>query len=363
MTTDAAVSTPGKLILMGEHAAVYGHPALVAAVDLRMRVTLRGRSDRMVLFELPQLGAYGETDWPAILSLTRSTREEWTRWSEDPARSPWDRSAQTGPERLVKLALGEAATCLGLDSGPGLLVRVDSHLPPGAGLGSSASLAVGVAAAFMQVLGVRPTEEALSEVALEVERRQHGTPSGVDSTSVLRGGVLWVSRDGRGELFIERIPARPGLLKRLQIFQSGTPVEPTGAVVADVRRRMASDPGRLTGALSSIREATEALRRELLLEERSEDPARLREILQQGEAALEELGVVPEATRRVIRRVEEAGGAAKISGAGALTGEGAGAVIVYHPEPEKVDRWAFLAPWTPFRVKLGAEGLRPEALL
>lgn len=362
MTRDAAVSTPGKLILMGEHAAVYGHPALAAAVDPRMKVATRRRADRAVRIELPQLGYEGETAWKAILETTLKARAAWTEWAGDPARTAWSGPPSDRPGRLVELALGETATWLGLDGGPGLTVRVDSHLPPGAGLGSSAALAVGVSAALLQALGAEPTEEALTAIALEVERRQHGTPSGVDATAVLRGGVLWVGRDEEGRLAPERIPARPARLRGFRVFQSGTPAEPTGAVVAAVRRRLAAEPARVERALEAIRAATEAFRRELLLEDRHADPRRLGDIVRQGEAALEQLGVVPEATRRTIRRIEQEGGAAKISGAGALTGDGAGAVLVYHAEPERIERWPFLSAWSPFRVRLGAEGLRPEAL-
>lgn len=362
MTRDAAVSTPGKLILMGEHAAVYGHPALVAAVDPRLKVTVRRRSDRVVRIELAQIGHETETDWSAVLELTRRARAAWMEWAEDPARTAWSGPPGDDPGRLVELACGETATWLGLDGGPGLTVRVDSRLPPGAGLGSSAALAVGVSAALLEALGAGPTEEALAAIALEVERRQHGTPSGVDATAVLRGGVLWVGREDDGRLAVERVPARPASLRRFQVFQSGAPAEPTGAVVAAVRRRLAAEPAPVERALDAIRAATEAFRRELLLEERQADPERLRDIVRQGEAALEELGVVPEAARRTIRRIEQEGGAAKISGAGALSGDGAGAVIVYHPEPERIERWRFLSSWTPFRARLGAKGLRPEAL-
>jgi mevalonate kinase len=362
VTTDVAVSTPGKLILMGEHAAVYGHPALVAAVDPRMTVSLRLRRDRTVRIELPQLGHEGELDWHAIAERTAAAREKWTRWAEDPLRAAWAVPASDGPSRLVELALGETASWLGMGSGPGLAIRLDSHLPPGAGLGSSAALAVGVAASLLQAVGVGPTEEALTSIALEVERRQHGMPSGVDATAVLRGGILWVEREGSDRLRFERIPARTGTLRRFQVYQSGPPAETTGEVVAAVRKRLSEEPGKIRGALERIRQATEALRRELLLEEGAADLERIRDILRTGEAALEELGVVPDPVRQEIRRIEREGGAAKVSGAGALSGAAAGAVIVYHPDPERAERWESHAAWPPLRLRIGAEGLRPEAL-
>jgi hypothetical protein len=72
------------------------------------------------------------------------------------------------------------------------------------------------------------------------------------------------------------------------------------------------------------------------------------------------MGVVPEAVRAVVRRIEAEGGAAKISGAGSLGGPGAGSLLIYHPEIEKISGWPFLQPFPFHPVYLGAEGLRLE---
>lgn len=83
------------------------------------------------------------------------------------------------------------------------------------------------------------------------------------------------------------------------------------------------------------------------------------ELLRAAEAALEELGVVPEGVRERVRAVEAAGGAAKISGAGALSGSAAGTLLAYHPDPDLLGRLPALAlPRYP--VHLGAAGLRRE---
>src|SRR5206468_4044857 len=65
-----AVSVPGKLILMGEHAVVYGRPALAAAIDLRLTVQLsplpaRSPAGTLVL-DLPGLPHAETTSWSAV---------------------------------------------------------------------------------------------------------------------------------------------------------------------------------------------------------------------------------------------------------------------------------------------------------
>ncbi|HEY6552480.1 MAG TPA: galactokinase family protein, partial [Vicinamibacteria bacterium] len=59
-----AVSAPGKLILMGEHAVVYGRPALVAAIDLRLRVSLSPADP--VILDLPGLGHLEHLSWREV---------------------------------------------------------------------------------------------------------------------------------------------------------------------------------------------------------------------------------------------------------------------------------------------------------
>jgi hypothetical protein len=49
-----------------------------------------------------------------------------------------------------------------------------------------------------------------------------------------------------------------------------------------------------------------------------------------------------------------------VSGAGSLAGPGAGNLIVYHPEPERIERWGFLAGCRRYRLELGAQGARLE---
>jgi hypothetical protein len=70
--------------------------------------------------------------------------------------------------------------------------------------------------------------------------------------------------------------------------------------------------------------------------------------------------VVPEAVRDLVRRVDAEGGAAKVSGAGSLAGPGAGSLLVYHPDAERIAAWPFLQRFPFHPVHLGAAGLRRE---
>jgi len=352
------VSAPGKVILMGEHAAVYGHPAVVAAIDLRLKVTATDRTDNLVSIDLPTLGHTGTVPWDDVIEMTNRARSHWERcFGEESTGETW--RAETGPpDRLVRLALGETLHRCPDVSRRGVTINVSSKLPLGSGFGSSAALAAGVSGAYLRLQGRKADPVIVHDVSQEVERRQHGTPSGVDHNAVIRGGLLWAHRDDGGNLLLEPIQSRSPLLSCLRIFHSGNPAESTGVLVAAVRDRVHRTGRRLKRTLDRIDTATRDLRALLLRQDG--EPTRLIDVIRTAEAALEELGVVPEPIRRIIRKIEEAGGAAKISGAGALSGDGGGSILVYHPDPDRISRWEFLHGWLPLPVRLGTDGLRSE---
>ena len=422
MTADVSpavrLSVPGKVILMGEHAAVYGRPAVVAAVERRLGVEAAvgaaggGSARGRVLLDLPDIGVREEHRWPAVEAFANEARRRWREFEagERPFRADRDRSA------LVRIAVGEALASLAPRESAwlrerSLELRLRSKIAVGAGLGSSAAAAVGVIAAVRAVPGGfgpvdaaaremtgdfgsaeadadadedastrRPDAvvagrrartragargaasavidgkelQAIEAAALEVERRQHGFPSGIDSGTVLRGGVLLVRRE-EGELRFDDLPRRDWLRREILIVDSGTPGQTTGDVVTTVRRRVERAPDRMAQALDRIGGAAEAFR-EALLADRT--PAAATAIAA-GHRGLAELGVVPPAVAARIGRVEASGGAAKISGAGALEGESAGALVcmLRGQDPATVDG---LSDLLRVDAPIGADGLRFE---
>lgn len=378
---EVAASAPGKLILAGEHAVVYGRPALVAAVDWRLaaRFSAPAEGSRSgsaasgpaeVHLDLPRLGAVQRVPWSEIAAYARLARERWERFAAAPGPESFRALRGDDALHLVKVALGEAAADIwaGGESGedpeiggpPPLALRIESDLPHGSGMGSSAAAAVVLVAGYLAWRGPSPPEPArIERLALEVERRQHGSPSGVDVATVLRGGLLWVERRPDGALATTPAAAHPALLSRLAVYQTGEPSEPTGEVVAAVAARRADRPAAVEGAFDRIAAATRTLAGAFASP--AGDPLAPLEPLRAAEAALEELGVVPEPVREAVRRVEAAGGAAKVSGAGSLAGPSAGMLLVYHPDPERAAGWAFPAPFSRCLIQLGAPGLRLES--
>lgn len=356
----ATASVPGKLILMGEHAVVYRRPALVAAAGLRLVARFSGPRPRGgppgVRLDVPALGLAGEVPWSEIHAYARRTRTLWQTYAERPSTDGFAGVRGSDPAHVVKIALGEAAAFLGEGGGPPIDLAVGTDLPVGAGLGSSAAAAVALVAGYLALRDAPARTGDVERLALEVERRQHGLPSGVDSATVLHGGLLWAEPDPGGGLSFTRFHPRSPLLGRLRVFDTGTPPEATGTVVAAVRARYEAAPRPLEAILDRLAEAAWALRRELTA--LAGDAGRLREILTAGQRALEELGVVPPPVAELARRVEAAGGAAKISGAGSLTGPGAGSLLVFHHQPEQLDELAALRPLRRLEAPLGAPGLR-----
>ena len=367
-------SAPGKTILMGEHAVVYGAPALVAAVDLRARATAAAVDDvptGKLRLELPDLDHGELLRADGVREYAARARRRWEEFSRSPGRESFARVRGEGPGHVSVVALGEAMEAVarrrgGTDEDGGVRVTVTSDIPIGRGFGSSAAVGSSVALAWLARAGIDPTRDELERLLLEVERRQHGQPSGVDAAAVLRGGVLWAEPAPEGTGFrFESVTVPPDLLGRFRVVDTGVPAENTGEVVSAVRERRERNPEAVDAALGRIRDATREFRR--LLGEAAPEPADAVELVRRCQRGLEALGVVPEPVRELVRAVEREGGAAKISGAGALTAEpdgppGGGLLLVLHPEPERIRGWSFLADVEVLDVRPGGPGARVEEI-
>jgi mevalonate kinase len=172
----------GKIILLGEHAVVYGFPALAAALDRGVTVdaipTPAGGSLRI--------------DIPA-----------------------WNLRVLASDDHPVARSLVAIAETLGIGRPPLTLVG-DAQIPPGAGLGSSAALAVACARALL-VHDKRKVDAAIvAEAAAASEQLMHGRASGIDVAFAASGGI-GVYRRASG--------VRPlrGTQVRVLVGPSGTP--------------------------------------------------------------------------------------------------------------------------------------------
>src|SRR4051795_13082968 len=131
-----AVSVPGKLILMGEHAVVYGRPALAAAIDLRLRVHLSPLSagaGASVRLDLPGLPHAEETPWGEVLAHARAARANWEAYAREPGPERFRAVRGEAPAPLFRSALAESAGALGDEVPPGVRLRIESGLPVGSG--------------------------------------------------------------------------------------------------------------------------------------------------------------------------------------------------------------------------------------
>lgn len=230
----------------------------------------------------------------------------------------------------------------------------------GSGFGSSASVAVVVGAALLGSLSCGPEltvdDQRIAAIALEAEKRQHGQPSGVDHTAVIRGGFLSVIRAG-DSLQTSDLPRPEWFRRAIRVYDTGPPAETTGEVVAAVRNLRDREPREFAETLDQMESATNLFLR-AFAEKNPPWPALLDAVMS-FERCLEALEVVPPPVARVVRRIEAAGCAAKISGAGSLSGSAAGSLIVLSPPAVRAASAldAILGDYRPLAARLGADGL------
>lgn len=300
------VSAPGKVILTGEHSVVYDKPAVLAAVNLRLSLSLEQSSVK-------------------------------------------DKILSPEPEGLIKYGVEKLKSYYGL-SFP-LKVKVSSEIPIGCGLGSSAALSTALSGAFRKFAGYQWNLEKINDLAYEIEKKQHGNPSGADNTVSTYGGFIYYRKRKTPRFSHLKVNKELPLL----VLNTGRPDESTEEMVTLVRKLFDRTPLRVKKILKRMEGVTEHFLEFLSGREKIS----IRKMIKENEMLLEKLGVVSPSVMRLIRKIESIGGAAKITGAGGFC-QGSGMILAYHQQPDKIKDCAKKESLETFFVKLGEEGLRDE---
>ena len=291
----------GKVILLGEHAVVYGRPAVATGLPIGLEVEAT------------------EGDGPAVVS-------------DDPALA-----ADPRPRELVV----QLASLLGLDASR-IVLRVRSDLPAGRGLGSSAALAVAALRALAPTRLDRSTE---LDAGRRLEAVFHGTPSGIDPAAAALGTCFRFVRDEPPSV-TPLHPAQPLPL----VVAFGDRPRSTGAAVGGLRARWEADRPRYEALFDAVAAVVERGARAMV----AGDLPALGRAFDDNQALLETLGVSSEETVALVAAARRAGAlGAKLTGGGA-----GGAVISLASDPNAVAARLRADGWTVLVTRVGAAPAR-----
>lgn len=307
--------SPGKLILSGEHSVVYGAPAVVASLARYTQLTFtpnpQGTTLDLNLLGLAKKVSYSLAD---LAQLTQRLDERFARYESGAI------AISEVLEEVQELILYALLTEVDEQDYPLLLgsFQASSDLPIGAGMGSSASVIVASIALVDAMLQRKRTIPQRSYLTHYCERLQHGKGSVIDAIAVNYGGIQCL-KEGK----VHKVDAQ--LDRHWYWFLQGIPSVSTGEVVANVAHHHGKDNALWT----AFSQCSEEFMRVL---QAGSDP---RALIQQNHALLQKIGVVREKTQQLIDCITKAGGAGKISGAGAHQGVHSGVVLAYLPEDDE----------------------------
>lgn len=350
------VSAPAKIHFLGEHAVVYGMPALITTVDKRCNVSLVPIKGLEIKVSSANLKREVVISQDQLLAKRGEAQKKWEQY-RDGGDIAVLRSIAPDEMDHSMIAIGETLHYFEKSIPSGFSLSIDSNIPVGAGLGSSASTAVTIVAAMTSFLGEEFNKNVINDIAFLVEQKKHGMPSGGDNAAVCFGGLVWFRRETPDVKVIQQVPfsVPQAIGKNFVIIDTGRPKESTGEMVAMVRTLREGN----RQMVDSVLDDQERLTRELVSALKNGTEKDIMAIIKSGGANLEKIGVVSPSSAALIREIEKTGGVAKICGAGGKS-EASGVILAYNSNPDIVDRIASSHNLRVYSTVLGVEGLRQE---
>lgn len=272
-------SAPAKVILLGEHAVVYGFPAIAVPVS-SLRVFAVVKPNQPPEHDLRIAGAGSE-----LYSVSSSVSEQ-----------AGDALAYT--VRLFTQMMGVPL--------PNVTITIDSHIPIAGGLGSGAAVSAALGRALALASDRSLPDHLLNDLVYEVEKMHHGTPSGIDNTVIVYERPIYFTRNAGYDLLTIGAPFL------LLIADTGEK-SLTRTAVADVRRLRETAPNQTEKVLSAIGDLVTQAR--LAIE--SGDLQKLGSLMTENHELLRELTVSSEQLDTLVKAAKQAGAwGAKLSGGG-----------------------------------------------
>jgi mevalonate kinase len=319
MPRTVIVSSPGKLILGGEHAVVYGRRALVTSIDMRLYMQLT------------------ETE-----STTKLLTTTFHDTSINHRIDLFDVHQSYPLEIQAILMIYEHFRSL-LPSDVQYDLQVRSEIPIGAGLGSSAAFSVCLVGCFSRLCHAEFDRDEINRLAYRIECLFHGTPSGIDNTISTYGQSLVYSRTSKQHINFQ--------LSNLAIIDTGIP-KSTKRMVDIVRQLTSNEPSKAEQIFESI---------ESCVDKMIEQNEQMTTLVRRNQELLVELGVSIPAIDDIIRLLNTYDVPCKITGAGG------GGCLIALILPSMNDKLAYWLKEKNIKsihfIRCGVEGLREEQTL
>lgn len=284
-------SANAKFILFGEHAVVYGVPAIAGGITNAIRVTVNPNSD--------------SSDTTSSVSI--------------PA---WDLTffVDATSDELLQRTLLTIVNALGLQEAR-FHLHIDADIAPASGLGASAALAVATIRALSACYGLAFDDNQINALAFQTEKLAHGNPSGLDNTLATFGGLQLFQRQADSSPSLTPLSLAEPL--PLLIAHSGKKGF-TADTVARVKRQKDAKPNQYKALFADIASIVDSAKLAL----KNGDFTHFAHLMTENQRILRTMGVSCDEIEQLIRVGLNAGAVgAKLTG----SGDG-GSVILYAGE-------------------------------
>ncbi|AJC50306.1 mevalonate kinase [Coxiella endosymbiont of Amblyomma americanum] len=301
--------TPAKLILSGEHAIVYGHSALAVAINYYTNVIIHWSTSLHFSFNFVNIGFKRSVALQTLRKLKRTLKDKYKKYRSKHLNI--QEVLKESSELLLFTFINVLDNLKSISLPFGIDIIIDSNIPIGYGIGSSAASIMGLIHALTHFLDANFDLEKCFTLGMESENLQHGYSSGLDLHTVYHGGSFLYEKGQFKKRLIKNFS--------MQLVQTGKPKSSTGACVSQVSSYFKK---------SHIGDDFSAVTNEFDQALQKGNYEKVKNCIQKNHQLLKTIGVVPDKVDRFIIDIEKTGGAAKICGAGSVKGDNGGIILV-----------------------------------